>query len=84
MRNQIAVRLKSFFGRMIFCSLVAFVCASQHCNGQDRPSTYDVIIRNGRVVDGTGNPWFYADVAISGDRIMAVQAKSSRHREEGD
>lgn len=33
---------------------------------------YDIIIRNGRVLDGTGNPWYYADVAIKGDRIAAV------------
>jgi dihydroorotase/N-acyl-D-amino-acid deacylase len=33
---------------------------------------YDVIIMNGRIVDGTGNPWFYGDVAIRGDRIIKV------------
>lgn len=33
---------------------------------------YDIVIRNGKVMDGTGNPWFYADVAVSGDRIAAV------------
>lgn len=33
---------------------------------------YDIIIRNGRIVDGTGNPWFYGDVAIRGDRIVKV------------
>lgn len=33
---------------------------------------YDVVIRNGRVLDGTGVPWYYADIAISGDRIAAV------------
>ncbi len=33
---------------------------------------YDVLIRNGRVIDGTGNPWFHADVAVSGDRIVAI------------
>jgi N-acyl-D-amino-acid deacylase len=33
---------------------------------------YDLIIRGGRVVDGTGNPWVYADVAVTGDRIAAV------------
>ena len=32
----------------------------------------DLLIRNGRVVDGTGNPWFLGDVAISGKRIVAV------------
>lgn len=33
---------------------------------------YDVLIRNGRVVDGSGNPWVYADVGILGDRIAFV------------
>lgn len=33
---------------------------------------YDLVIRNGRVVDGTGNPWVYADVAISNGRIVRV------------
>ena len=33
---------------------------------------YDIIIRNGRVLDGSGNPWFYTDIAIRGDRIVAV------------
>jgi N-acyl-D-amino-acid deacylase len=34
--------------------------------------TYDLLIRNGRVVDGSGNPWTYADVGIVGDRIVYV------------
>src|SRR5437868_10925903 len=33
---------------------------------------YDVVITNGRVVDGTGSPWFYGDVALSGDRIVRI------------
>lgn len=33
---------------------------------------YDVVIGNGRIVDGTGNPWFYGDVGIVGDRIAYV------------
>jgi N-acyl-D-aspartate/D-glutamate deacylase len=35
-------------------------------------STYDTLIRNARVIDGTGNPWFYGDVALAGDRIAAI------------
>ena len=33
---------------------------------------YDVLIRNGRVIDGAGNPWIRADVAIRGDSIAAI------------
>ena len=33
---------------------------------------YDLLIRNGKVVDGSGNPWFNGDVAVRGDRIVAV------------
>ena len=34
--------------------------------------TYDLLIRNGRIVDGTGNAWFRGDVALRGDTIAAV------------
>lgn len=33
---------------------------------------YDVVIENGRVVDGTGAAWYYGDVALRGDRIAAI------------
>ena len=33
---------------------------------------YDLIIRGGKIVDGTGNPWHLGDVAVRGDRIVAV------------
>ncbi len=33
---------------------------------------FDVVIEGGRVVDGTGNAWYPADVAIRGDRIAAI------------
>ena len=35
-------------------------------------SGFDVVIENGRVVDGTGAAWFYGDVAIRGDQIAAI------------
>ena len=38
----------------------------------DENAGYDLLIRGGKIVDGTGNPWFYGDVAIAGDRIVAV------------
>src|SRR5439155_22607525 len=33
---------------------------------------YDVVIRHGKIIDGSGNPWFYGDVALQGDRIAAI------------
>jgi N-acyl-D-amino-acid deacylase len=33
---------------------------------------YDLAIINGRIIDGTGNPWFYGSVAIKNDRIVKV------------
>ena len=33
---------------------------------------FDLLIRGGRVVDGTGNPWRRADVAVRGDRIARI------------
>jgi N-acyl-D-amino-acid deacylase len=39
--------------------------------GRDE-APYDVIIRNGRIIDGTGSPWVSGDVAIRGDRIVAI------------
>ena len=35
-------------------------------------AAYDVIIRNGRIIDGSGNPWVSGDVAIRGNRIAAI------------
>src|SRR5438128_8810802 len=39
---------------------------------QRTPNRFDVLIRNGRIVDGTGAPWFRGDVGIAGDRIAAI------------
>lgn len=33
---------------------------------------FDVVIENGRVIDGTGAAWYYGDVAVRGDRIAAI------------
>ena len=33
---------------------------------------YDVIIKNGKIIDGSGNPWVSGDIAIRGERIAAI------------
>ena len=37
-----------------------------------QPAPYDLLLKNGRIVDGTGSPWFAGDVAIRGDAIVRI------------
>jgi N-acyl-D-aspartate/D-glutamate deacylase len=53
---------------IVVLTLFALVATPSVIHGQ----IYDVIIRHGRVIDGTGNPWFRADVALNGERIAAI------------
>jgi N-acyl-D-aspartate/D-glutamate deacylase len=45
---------------------------------QSDAQAFDLVIRNARVVDGMGNPWYRADVGIRGDRIAEIGALGSR------
>lgn len=45
---------------------------------------YDIVFRNLKIVDGTGNPTFYGDIAISGDTIIEVGKVLKRAKEEYD
>ncbi len=54
-------------------SLAFAACAGTAHPGTSSPdASYDVVISNGRIVDGTGNSWYYGDVGIRGDRIAIV------------
>jgi len=54
--------------------LAAVVACTPSPNTSPAPASasYDVVISNGRIVDGSGNPWFYGDLGVSGDRIAYV------------
>ena len=55
--------------RWLVCALA--VAAFPHmAAAQD--DVYDVVIRNGRIIDGTGSPWYAGDVGIRGGRIAAI------------
>ncbi|PHX96751.1 MAG: dihydroorotase [Gemmatimonadetes bacterium] len=60
----------------LIAALVAIVagCATNQPTTGTVPARggFDLIIENGRVIDGTGAAWFYGDVAITGQRIVAV------------
>ena len=50
---------------------ISSACATAGRGGGDVPA-YDLVIENGRVVDGSGNAWFYGDIAVRGDRIARI------------
>ena len=33
---------------------------------------FDILIRNGKIIDGTGNSWFYSDVAVKDGKIISI------------
>lgn len=51
---------------------IAACAGSTHPGSPSPQGAFDVVISGGKIVDGTGNPWFYGDVGIKGDRITAV------------
>ncbi|HLG94860.1 MAG TPA: D-aminoacylase [Bryobacteraceae bacterium] len=50
--------------------LAVTLCALASALAQ--PAHFDAIVKNAKVVDGTGAPWFYADIGINGDSIAAI------------
>jgi N-acyl-D-amino-acid deacylase len=59
--------------RSVQALVLLFVCVPAFLSAQDvYQAVYDVVIRNGRILDGTGNPWFLGDVAIQGERVAAI------------
>ena len=41
--------------------------------------TFDLLITNGKVLDGAGNAWFYADIGIRADTITAIGVLKHAH-----
>ena len=54
------------------CLLTACQPAPNSTSTPAADPSFDIVIENGRVVDGTGAPWYRADVGIIGDRIAAI------------
>ena len=38
----------------------------------------DIVIKNGRIIDGTGNPWYRADVGINKNKIVEIAKISEK------
>jgi N-acyl-D-aspartate/D-glutamate deacylase len=64
-----------------FALLLLFPFSALLLSDEAGEHPFDLLIRNGKIVDGTGNPWFYSDLAIRGNKIVAlgkIPAKKAR------
>lgn len=58
-------------------SVVALALAAACTPKRAAPRAYDVVITNGKILDGTGNPFYYGDIGITGDRIARIAPRGA-------
>jgi len=73
--------------RACTCTLICLLAVSVSrgpVSAQDGAQVYTIVIRNGRVLDGAGNPWIAADVAIQDGRFVRVGRVEGQGKREID
>lgn len=50
--------------------LIILLLFAVHANAQTR--TCDILIKNGKIIDGTGNSWYYGDIAVKNGKIIGI------------
>ncbi|MFB3855225.1 MAG: amidohydrolase family protein [Vicinamibacterales bacterium] len=65
---------------VLFVAVLGVVRLLAQQGAPQQSADYDLLIVNGRIMDGTGNPWFYADVAIRQERIAAIGKLAGKAR----
>src|SRR6476646_8685963 len=58
--------------RPVRMTLIGLGLAVASLAAQNQSATYDLLISNGRIVDGSGAPWWRGDIAVTGDRIVGM------------
>ncbi|HEX7546027.1 MAG TPA: hypothetical protein VF368_04835, partial [Gemmatimonadaceae bacterium] len=62
----------------VLAAILVTACRSPVATGfPPSGGPYDMVITNGRIVDGSGNAWFWGDVGIRGDRIARVAPRGA-------
>src|SRR5438128_530156 len=56
---------------LVSLTILTLLVSTRDLRSNDAPS-YDLLIHNGKIADGSGNPWFRGDVAVRGKRIVAL------------
>lgn len=72
MNCKLSVARLAAFTIVLACSLAYLVPSHQQAQQSVAAPVFDLVITNARIVDGTGNPWFRADVAIKDGRIARI------------
>ncbi len=75
--------LRRTFASALIC-LLALTALPAPVAAQDGEPTYDIVIRHGRMLDGAGNPWIAADVAIKDGRFVRIGKIAGRGKREID
>ncbi|MHB8540114.1 MAG: N-acyl-D-amino-acid deacylase family protein [Candidatus Acidiferrales bacterium] len=76
-------RIRAVIVMLLTSAVAAILClpgsrfTSAQSNAQEAP--YDVVIRNGHIIDGTGSPWYSGDVGIRDGRIVSIGNLSHAH-----
>ena len=70
------MRILPAFVLLVALSVLSACASARTSRGGDRDG-YDVVITGGRIVDGTGNPWYYGDVGIRGDRLVRIAPRGA-------
>ena len=63
--------------RHLSVAAIALLAACKPTGTPPASPGYDLVITNGRIVDGTGNPFYYGDVGVRGDRIVTVAGRGA-------
>jgi len=66
------MRIPRFFPALAVIALGSGLALSSASAQSPAAAPYDVLIRNGRIVDGTGSPWYSGDLAIRDGRIASI------------
>ena len=72
------LRAAGNFNSTILITLFALISALLLFSSASFAQDFDTVIANGRIVDGSGNPSYEADVGIRGDRIVSIGDLSRR------
>lgn len=70
--TQISGYAMRFFYYLVAVNLILLTHVVAAGENADKGERYDVVLRGGRIVDGSGTPWFTADVAVSKGKIAAI------------